>query len=420
MPSRALSRLLLSGLTLASAGGCAPARPAAAVEHGTPGAPGQGGPSPAPRAAQVSGGVTSVSPDASAPCARPPRRDGEAVLAFGGDVIAHEALRDIARGSSPSEEGALPGYRAMLAGARAAFRGADLAFVNLESPVTSRSARRGDLIFHADEPMLAALAETGVRVVSVANNHAYDQGPRGLADTLEATSRLRVERVGAATTLRDACAPVFVTVRGIKIAFLARTLYMNFKDDGPPHVCMLARGPLERAARAARASGAELVIASLHWGDEYRTEPDPGAVAFARHVVGAGVDVVVGHHPHVLQRVERVSGGGREALIAYSLGNLLSNQGHDYDPGSKPERAGDTRDVAVLRVAVGRAGDGSVRVRDVSAVPLWTERSAGAITLVPATTRRARVAARLGVPLVDAPDDACAHAAGLGEPAAGE
>jgi len=112
---------------------------------------------------------------------------------------------------------------------------------------------------------------------------------------------------------------------------------------------------------------------------------------------------VIGHHPHVLQRVERMRArDGREALIAYSLGNLLSNQAFAFDPSVGREADGDTRDAAVLRVAVARGEDGVVRVEEASAIPLWTHHTAeGDILVVPATSRRARIGKRLEVPLID-------------------
>ena len=347
---------------------------------------------PVARAAEVQAPPLPVAPS------REVTEDGRLVLAFGGDVIAHEAVRVAA---------ARGGYEAIAEGAREALHGVDLAFANLESPVTERAVRRGDMIFHADDALVGAIRGVGFEVVSVANNHAYDQGRAGLADTLEAVERHGLVAVGAGATYQSACEPRWIERRGIRIAFLARTLVMNFEEAparGMPEVCMLAEGPLQRAARAARAAGADLVIASLHWGNEYERAPRREQVEAAHRLAGAGVDLVIGHHPHVLQPVESVRGpSGHETLVAYSLGNLISNQGFAFEPARGHEPDGDTRDVAILRVVVEKVAAGATRIADVSAIPLWTEHDAdGAIRLVPATARRERIAARLGVPLADA------------------
>ncbi|MBX3209658.1 MAG: CapA family protein [Labilithrix sp.] len=347
--------------------------------------------------------------DADAARPAPSAAPARLVLAFGGDVIAHEALRvAAARADQRDASGRSQndsGYGALIAAVAPAVSGADLAFANLESPVTQRGLRRGEMIFQADEPLLAAVARAGFHVVSVANNHALDQGRGGLADTLAAVQRHGLVAVGGADTMRAACAPLMLERRGIKIAVFARTLLMNFHDPlepGKPAVCMLAEGPLKREARAARAQGADVVIASLHWGNEYERAPRREQVDAAARLVDAGVDLVIGHHPHVLQRVERVTTrDGRRAVIAYSLGNLLSNQGYAFDPARGKEADGDTRDAAILRVVLSRREDGAVRVDEASAIPLWTDHTAdGDILLVPATSRRRRIAERLQVPLV--------------------
>ncbi|MBN9164008.1 MAG: CapA family protein [Myxococcales bacterium] len=347
--------------------------------------------------------------DAPAP-SPPPAAPAGLVLAFGGDVIAHEALRGAAaRADRRDADGTslnASGYGALVGAVEAAVRGVDIAFANLESPVTPHRRRRGGMIFQGEEPLLAAIAGAGFHVLSLANNHAFDQGRVGLTDTLSAVERHGLVAVGAGATMRAACEPRFVERRGIKVAFLARTLVMNFPepaDAGKPAVCMLAEGPLKQHVRAARRDGADLVIASLHWGNEYERAPRRDQIEAAHRIVEAGADLVIGHHPHVLQRVERMRArDGREALIAYSLGNLLSNQAFAFDPSVGREADGDTRDAAVLRVAVARGEDGVVRVEEASAIPLWTHHTAeGDILVVPATSRRARIGKRLEVPLID-------------------
>ena len=295
---------------------------------------------PVARAAEVQAPPLPVAPS------REVTEDGRLVLAFGGDVIAHEAVRVAA---------ARGGYEAIAEGAREALHGVDLAFANLESPVTERAVRRGDMIFHADDALVGAIRGVGFEVVSVANNHAYDQGRAGLADTLEAVERHGLVAVGAGATYQSACEPRWIERRGIRIAFLARTLVMNFEEAparGMPEVCMLAEGPLQRAPRREQ-------------------------VEAAHRLAGAGVDLVIGHHPHVLQPVESVRGpSGHETLVAYSLGNLISNQGFAFEPARGHEPDGDTRDVAILRVVVEKVAAGATRIADVSAIPLWTEHDA--------------------------------------------
>jgi poly-gamma-glutamate synthesis protein (capsule biosynthesis protein) len=117
---------------------------------------------------------------------------------------------------------------------------------------------------------------------------------------------------------------------------------------------------------------------SLHWGVEYDGQPRAEDVELAHRLVDAGALVVLGHHPHVLQPVELYGAAdGRVGVIAYSLGNFVSNQSRGYVFGVTPEKAAATRDGVLLRVGLARRdyGRGVVRVEvdGVDAVPLWTE-----------------------------------------------
>ena len=164
---------------------------------------GCGGAPPSPQSAAPAPKLTRHDPPpvagAEPECAPPPR--DSVVLAFAGDVIAHDAVREAAaRGDG--------GYAAMLAGARPALEGVDAAFVNLESPIADRVVRRGPMIFNGDDELLAALGGTGFDVLWLANNHAFDQGRTGLVDTLAVTARRGFVTAGAGPTLADACGRV--------------------------------------------------------------------------------------------------------------------------------------------------------------------------------------------------------------------
>ncbi len=407
--ARRLIGTLLLGGTLSAACADTIARspapaPSATAREGTDAVPAT---SDGDRDTPASGALVAVAASANADATK--SGGDAAVLAFAGDVIAHDALREAAgtmnRQNDLGQTLNASGYGAIFDAARPTLARADLAFANLESPVTAHQQRQGSMVFRGEEALLEALGGAGFHVVSVANNHAYDQGARGLRDTLAAVGRHGLLAVGAGPTMREACAPALLDVRGIKIALLARTLYMNVSEGGPPAVCRLALGPLTRDVRAARAAGAHLVITSLHWGNEYETAPRREQVDYARALVERGVDLVIGHHPHVLQRVERIATKEGEGVVAYSLGNLVSNQGYAFDPVSSPESAGDTRDGAILLVRIERPRDGQrrARVSEATAVPFWTAHEGPAIVLRPATTRRPRIQDRLGIPLVDPP-----------------
>ncbi|BDU73076.1 CapA family protein [Mesoterricola silvestris] len=259
------------------------------------------------------------------------------------------------------------------------FKGADIAFANLETPIAPRTGRPGrPFQFNAPEDLPAALKASGLTIVSTANNHAFDQGPRGLAETLERLEAAGLPSVGGGATRAQAEAPRFLVVKGLRIAFLAFTdifnINLNQKTDRP-WVRSLDPAAAEAAVAAARAQ-ADAVVVSLHWGAEYLHVPLPRQKEVARRLARAGADLILGHHPHVLQPVEVLENGSRRTVVAYSLGNFISNQDRVYRADLFPVAGGDSRDGVLFhcRFVKLKLADGSeqVRVEDARCEPLWT------------------------------------------------
>jgi poly-gamma-glutamate synthesis protein (capsule biosynthesis protein) len=247
--------------------------------------------------------------------------------------------------------------------------------------------------FNGPETLPAALRASGFTVLATANNHAYDQGPRGVRETLE---RLRGEglvAIGSGADRAQAETLQILERQGFKVAFLGFTDLFNIdlnRRATEPWVRPLELEPAILAVRAAR-SRADLVVVSLHWGNEYQHLPTKRQRDIARALVAAGCDVLLGHHPHVLQPVEWLEADGRKALVAYSLGNFISNQDRMYKADQFPVAGGDNRDGAALKLRFERwpGTDGQARARlvEASLEPLWTENNWG----TPANHRQIRV-----------------------------
>lgn len=215
-------------------------------------------------------------------------------------------------------------------GASALLSSADFNFGNLEAPFWTEPAIGGSsLIFAAPAEAVEGLRHYHFRVVSLANNHALDQDEEGLDYTLALLADNGIQAAGAGRNLDEAWQARTVTVRGMRIAFLAVS-YASVNDGGKKRNALVARmedlGRLRSRLRALKREGA-FVVVSMHAGVEYTAAPDPAQVAFARAAIDAGADVVAGSHPHWVQPVERYHGG----LIFYSLGNFI------FDLDSSPE-----------------------------------------------------------------------------------
>jgi poly-gamma-glutamate synthesis protein (capsule biosynthesis protein) len=304
-----------------------------------------------------------------------------------GDILMHQDVKAAANQDAG-------GFPALWADLVPLFQGADLAFGNLETPVAPTTGRPGvPFQFNAPEMLPAALRASGFTVISTANNHAFDQGAKGVRETLE---RLRMEwlvAIGSGADRAQAESLQVLQRQGFRTAFLSFTDLFNLdlnQRAREPWVRPLDLEPALQAVREAR-NQADLVVVSVHWGNEYQHAPTKRQRDIACALVAAGCDVILGHHPHVLQPVERLEVAGRKALVAYSLGNFISNQDRMYRADLFPVAGGDNRDGAALKLRFERRpgidGRDCVMLAEASVEPLWTENNWG----VPTAKREIRV-----------------------------
>jgi poly-gamma-glutamate capsule biosynthesis protein CapA/YwtB (metallophosphatase superfamily) len=302
-----------------------------------------------------------------------------------GDVLMHEAVK---RSAETHGKGAPDGgYAWLFAPVADLLAQPDVTFANLETPIAPGvPGGTREYVFNAPPEVISALRRAGVDAVAVSNNHAFDQGRTGFEETLRRLEQGGMKAVGVAAE-GDGPVPLRIEAGGLGIALLGYAHFFNQEGNAcpPPRPggarCVQAR-PLDRArivedVRAA-AARSDAVIVSLHWGVEYEPQPRAEDVQLAHDLVDAGALVVLGHHPHVLQPIELHRGSdGRTGVIAYSLGNFISNQSRKYVHGATPEKVAATRDGALLRVALAKRdyGRGVVRVEVDGAdfLPLWTD-----------------------------------------------
>ncbi len=261
-------------------------------------------------------------------------------------------------------------------------RAADLALVNLETPlsdvdpdelVRARKLPLRHLRFRAPTRYAGALADAGVDVAVLANNHAEDCGEAGLAETLLALEGAGVGAVGASVG-GDPLAPLVLDVSGVRVAVLAATTRRNRGTPKPgqsvPVAFLTTSEMLEvlpARVRALREGGAEVVLVTLHWGGEFTAWPNRRQQQLARALVDAGATAVLGHHAHVLQPVEAWGDG----IILYNMGNLV------FDMVRIDGRRGAAFELTLAR-APGAAG---WRAEALVVHPLLTRRPGGAPAL---------------------------------------
>ncbi len=228
------------------------------------------------------------------------------------------------------------------------FKGADLALANLEVPLTkSRLAtvrktaqevkRHDQFILKGNPAHLAWLAASGIKAVSLANNHSMDYGPQGLKEESEGLTRFGIKAAGAGINAnRAADSAILITASGHRIALLSCLAFMGTKALKKTTPATLTeaginvlnfQGSVNEVAKAKlrrwitqQRRNSEAVVVAIHWGIEKKAIPTPYQVALGRAMIDSGADLVWGHHPHVLQGAERYRG----KPILYSMGNLIS------------------------------------------------------------------------------------------------
>ena len=280
-------------------------------------------------------GRSPLSPVASAPAASMPpsqtasaakRASDAALKAASEGTITICAVGDLLFDLGPRRLIAAQGGKAPLAKVAPLMRTADLTIANLETTLSNRGAsvagKPSNLIFNGDPRGVASLVDAGVDVVSLANNHAMDHGKIALQDTIAVLDKAGVKHVGAGMNSAQAWAPAILEVKGKKIAYVTATQVVPAYFDSGASRAGIANGKnvdkVVATIRAARKK-ADLVIVSLHWGTEQSYTANSAQKAQARRFIDAGADVVLSHHPHVMQGIDFYKG----KLIAYSLGNFL-------------------------------------------------------------------------------------------------
>lgn len=202
----------------------------------------------------------------------------------------------------------------------------DLAFANLESPLTSGGIRQQKgYTFRAPPQFALSLKEAGFSVLALANNHAWDFGPQGLADTAQVLDSAGIGHAGLADP-DGSCRLLISDSAGLKVGWLAycdpkTDGFIARRDPGAPDFALLTERRLEMDIESAL-QHVDLLIVSLHWGREYSRQVRDSDRRLARRAIEQGACLVIGHHPHILQGIELWQGG----LIAYSLGNFIFDQ----------------------------------------------------------------------------------------------
>lgn len=287
----------------------------------------------------------------------PPRRF---TLAATGDLLIHDQVMAAAATAGGYD------FRPKFADVAPILSGADLAICHLEVPLgRDGETFRGYPAFLAPPQLAPAVADAGFDACSTASNHTLDHGTGGVTSTLDALDAAGVAHTGTARSAAEAATPTILDAGGVRVALLSYTYGLNGYPrpaDKPWLVNLIDPARIRADARAARQAGAEFVVVLLHAGDEGQTAPSAQQRQLADTLLAApGIDLLMGHHAHVVQPIEQVHG----KWAVFGMGNFLSNQ-------TPACCAAGSQDGMIAHVTVAETDTG-LEVERVGYVPTWVE-----------------------------------------------
>jgi len=289
-------------------------------------------------------------------------------LSFTGDTLAHSPLW---RRAKEYTGGTGYDFFPMFADIAPTISRADLSTCHLETPIAPAGEDFStDPLYGVPPEIVTAMARAGYDRCSTASNHVLDRGVGGIDRTVEVLVENGMGQAGMARNELESLPSVF-DVNGVRIGHLSYTYDTNgipIPRAEPWRTNLIDPVRIVRDANSARDLGAEVVVVSMHWGTEREAEPNEQQLAVADEITASGaIDLVIGHHAHVVQPIEQING----VWVAYGIGNILSNLPvSDYWPAS-------SQDAVILEVQLDVDAGGVVSVARPNVIPTWVDKQNG-------------------------------------------
>lgn len=253
-------------------------------------------------------------------------QDSTLSLLFIGDVMGHKSQIDAAYDSKTKTYN----YDNVFKHVSPIFKSVDYTIANLEVTLAGKPYN-GYPAFSSPEALVTACISSGISIFTTANNHSCDRGKRGLLRTIKTLNSLNIPHTGTFKDAEDRKEHnlLIIEKNNIKVGILNYTYGTNgIKVRKPTIVNLIDTAIIAKDIKDSKTQNLDKLIVSIHWGIEYKTTPNKTQKNLAKFMFNKGVDIIIGSHPHVLQRMEYHPEqiDQKERLIVYSLGNFVSNQ----------------------------------------------------------------------------------------------
>lgn len=253
----------------------------------------------------------------------------------------------------------------------------DLAIGNFETVTAGDEyGYRGFPMFNSPKSTITALKDVGFDIFSTANNHSIDKGKKGIINTIDNISEHGLKNVG---TYKEPTDEILIQdINGIKAAILSYTYGCNglegllTQEELSYMVNIINEDRIKNDIEKSEEQGVDITIVFIHWGNEYQREPSEFQIELANKMIEWGADIILGSHPHVIQRSEMVEHNGENKFVIYSMGNFISNQSREtLSVGNRKY----TEDGIIVKLTLEK--DYSLEktvIKDVDYIPTWVYR----------------------------------------------
>jgi len=231
--------------------------------------------------------------------------------------------------------------------------------------------------FNTPDAMLTALSSAGFDILSTANNHCLDRGINGLTRTIKKIEENKMTNVGSSIdgknkyTTKD--------INGIKVSILSYSSAFNGNDarlssnQKTKYLSPINEAQIKSDIIAVKAKGADAIIIIMHWGTEYQREPNATQTSLSKKILSWGADIILGSHPHVVQKSEITKVNNKDKFVIYSMGNFISGYRRS-DKAKRPNKVY-TEDGVILQLQIEKDPKGGVIIKKADYIPTWVDKN---------------------------------------------
>ena len=248
---------------------------------------------------------------------------------------------------------------------------ADIAVGNLETTFAGgNKAYSGYPTFNSPPQLAKDVQDLGIDVLTTSNNHSMDSGYNGLINTIDTLDNLEISHTGTFKSEEDKNKILIKDVNGVKIAFLSYTYGTNgISIPKGKEYCinLIDKDLIKKQLESAKAQNPDVICVSMHWGIEYKLQPNTEQKDLADYLFENGADIILGSHPHVLEPMEKRTvtlsdGTKKDGFVIYSLGNFISAQKDKY-----------TKDSIILNLKITKHSQGNITIDSYDYTPIYMQ-----------------------------------------------